>query len=196
MRKLLVLLSLLVAVSFTIANAEQKPPPEPISSELQSIMDNSNIEWQSPITAVCTITSYFGMRKDPFGSGVTEFHKGVDLAAFGKRVVIRAMADGVISDHWPPPGYYGGKWFGGHTVYGGCIVIAHLAGIHTLYGHMKETFVHEGQKVHKGDAIGIMGDTGYATGPHLHLGVFIRTWSDTGVFDQYIDPLQTVLKGD
>jgi murein DD-endopeptidase MepM/ murein hydrolase activator NlpD len=178
-----------------ITTAKDMKPPNVVSfvDPAYEMFDTVRDKFRSPLAA-WEITSPFGIRLDPFGGGTTEFHKGVDLVQSGERVVIRAMADGVVIDNWLPPGEYYDGWHSGHPVYGGCIVIAHENGIHTLYGHISKTFVHEGWKVKKGDIIAIMGDTGFATGVHLHLGVFIRTQSDTGPYDVYYDPMQTLLK--
>lgn len=181
----------LLCLNVALVNAQTKTAP-PLEPELQGIVDASHVDFQSPL-ANWQLTSPFGIRVDPFGSGIKELHNGIDLAVPGKRVLIHAAADGVVIDHWPPPGYYGGKWFNGHAIYGGCIILAHEKSLNTLYGHMRQTFVHEGQKIHKGDVIGIMGDTGYVTGPHLHLGVFVRLLSDAGYVDLYLDPMKTVM---
>ena len=185
MRKWLTIILLLVCGSPLVAEL----PYEETAAEL---FESQKLYFRSPL-AEYSVTSGFGERLDPFGSGFYEFHRGIDLFMRGKSCVVRAMSDGVISDHWPPPGVYGGKTFKGHPIYGGCIVIEHKGGIHTLYGHLSKTYVKEGQRVNKGDIIGIMGSTGRATGPHLHLGVFLRMWTDTGITDIYYDPKKTLL---
>ena len=174
-----------------------RPVPQLVDPELQTVIDCVSIDFTSPLK-LWEVTSPFGMRLDPFGSRVQQFHNGVDLAdPVAKptaKVKVYAVADGVVVDHWPPPGMYGNKWFNGHGAYGGCIVIEHARGIFTLYGHMNRTFVHEGMKVHKGDVIGYMGDTGFATGRHLHLGVFVKLLEDDGQYREcFIDPMKTVM---
>ena len=184
MRKWLILIFSIVGLS---AHAEL-----PYEESVAELFASQKPFYESPLKGY-HLTSGFGERLDPFGSGFYEFHRGVDLFARGTSVVVRAMSDGVIVDHWPPPGVYGGKAFKGHPIYGGCVVIEHKGGIHTLYGHMSKTFVKEGQSVKKGDIIGIMGATGRATGPHLHIGVFLRMWTDTGITDIYYDPFKTLM---
>ena len=114
------------------------------------------------------ISSEFGYRKNPMGGleGDMRLHKGVDLVG-PYNSPIKAVKSGVVVEHWPPPNGY----FKGHPIYGGLVVIEHSDGIFTLYAHFKDTFVKEGQKVKKGEIIGIQGSTGMATGDHLHFEV-------------------------
>jgi murein DD-endopeptidase MepM/ murein hydrolase activator NlpD len=84
-----------------------------------------------------------------------EFHPGVDLGAdYGDTV--RAAAAGVVVANW----YDGG--------YGIKIDIDHGNGYHTWYAHLSRVLVSVGTRVYKGEAIGLVGATGFATGPHLH----------------------------
>ena len=55
---------------------------------------------------------------------------------------------------------------------GNYLVIKQDNGYHTLYAHLSKKLVNEGDKVSKGQLIGIMGQTGYATGVHLHFAVW------------------------
>lgn len=96
-------------------------------------------------------------------------HQGLDIAAVWRAQVL-PVADGVVVEHWPPPGADGGL-FKGHPVNGGYIVIRHDDGTETHYAHLATTYVREGQRVKKGQVIGRIGDTGLCTGPHLHLGM-------------------------
>ena len=84
-------------------------------------------------------------------------HQGVDLAApIGTRV--KAAGDGVVD-------FVGRK--GG---YGNAIILKHVGGINTVYGHLSAfaAGLHKGQRVAQSDIIGFVGMTGLATGPHLH----------------------------
>ncbi len=103
------------------------------------------------------ITSHIGWRKNPFGSGY-EFHSGIDITApQGSKVL--ATADGVVE--------FAG-WYGD---YGKTVIIRHPSGYLTLYGHLSQIDVKEGQKVKAGDVVGRVGSTGRSTGPHLHYEV-------------------------
>ncbi|MEA2825642.1 MAG: hypothetical protein QOG43_81 [Actinomycetota bacterium] len=94
------------------------------------------------------ITSGFGMR---WGA----MHSGIDIGA-GYGADIRAAEGGtvIMAD------YNGG--------YGNCVVIDHGGGFSTLYGHMSNIEVSDGQTVGQGDLLGEVGSTGNSTGPHLH----------------------------
>jgi murein DD-endopeptidase MepM/ murein hydrolase activator NlpD len=104
-----------------------------------------------------TITSPFGYRRSPFGSGM-EFHQGLDIAAPMGTTVQAAAGGTVISAGW-----YGG--------YGNYVLIDHGGGMATGYGHLSQIFVSAGQQIQKGQAIGAVGSTGMSTGPHLHFEV-------------------------
>lgn len=56
--------------------------------------------------------------------------------------------------------------------YGNMIMLAHGHGYVTLYGHLSKFLIKKGQKVHRGQEIGVSGNTGHSTGPHLHFTVF------------------------
>ena len=102
-------------------------------------------------------SSGFGVRKDPFTKKKT-FHGGIDIAAL-KGTNVFASADGEILL---------AKKKGG---YGKLVVIKHLHGYETRYGHLDKILVKKGQKVKKNDVIGKVGNTGRATGYHLHFEV-------------------------
>jgi murein DD-endopeptidase MepM/ murein hydrolase activator NlpD len=97
------------------------------------------------------------------------FHTGIDISAVLGAPVM-AAADGVVV-----------AVGNGALGYGNYVVIAHGAGIATLYGHLLQTNASVGQKVSRGQLIGFEGSTGYSTGPHLHF--------ELRVFDQVTDPM-------
>ncbi len=106
------------------------------------------------------ITSKFGYRKSPFTSR-KEFHSGLDIANKSGTKLI-ATANGRVS-------YAAKKMYIGNL-----IIIDHGFGRVTKYGHLKKLFVKRGQKVKRGDVIGLLGNTGRSTGPHVHYEVRIN----------------------
>ena len=105
------------------------------------------------------ISSHFGYRKYPFTGEVT-LHEGMDIAAFPGTPVY-APAKGVVVF----AGYKQG--------YGNVIVVDHGYELSTLYGHLSEIMVSPQQKIHRGEVIGAVGNTGNSSGAHLHYEVRI-----------------------
>lgn len=106
------------------------------------------------------ITSKYGFRKDPF-TKIKQFHDGVDFAdLIGTPIV--AATDGIVKE----AGYNSGT--------GNTITLTHTFEITTVYMHMSRIFKSKGQKISKKDTIGLLGTTGYSTGPHLHLSMRIN----------------------
>jgi murein DD-endopeptidase MepM/ murein hydrolase activator NlpD len=102
-------------------------------------------------------SSNFGYRIDPF-NGRSAFHAGVDfIAAAGSSIL--SAAGGVVS---------AAEW---HNEYGNMVDIDHDNGLTTRYAHLASKAVKVGDVVLKGQAIGTLGSTGRATGPHLHFEV-------------------------
>ncbi|MDR2760452.1 MAG: M23 family metallopeptidase [Rickettsiales bacterium] len=105
------------------------------------------------------LTSKYGSRVDPF-SGEVRSHKGLDMAApFNSNIF--STADGVVEF----VGFNGGL--------GNVLVINHGNDIRTTYAHLKQSSVRKDQKVSRGKAIGVQGNSGRSTGPHLHYEVSI-----------------------
>lgn len=105
------------------------------------------------------VNSGFGVRPDPF-TGQPAFHEGLDISTPRLEPVL-ATADGVIVRS---------GWAG---EYGKAIAIAHGDRYETLYGHLEQTLVAEGQRVRRGDRVGLVGSTGRSTAPHLHYEVHV-----------------------
>lgn len=106
-------------------------------------------------------SSGFGVRKDPFTGGL-EFHKGIDISAPEGTPII-ATADGIVDT----TGWHDGG-------YGYQVVIDHQNGIKTRYAHMLKVLVREGQKVKRGQIIGLVGNTGKSIAPHVHYEVYVN----------------------
>ena len=102
------------------------------------------------------ISSGFGLRKHPFLHG-WRAHAGVDYAApTGTRV--RAAGDGVVEFAGIKPGY------------GNVVILRHRGVYSTVYAHLSRFVpgMRRGLQVAQGDFVGYVGQTGWATGPHLH----------------------------
>ena len=88
-------------------------------------------------------------------------HAGIDLAG-PMGTPIYATADGIVGrSEWNNGGY------------GNLVEIDHGQGIQTRYGHLSQRIAQAGQRVHRGELIGLMGSTGRSTGSHLHYEVRI-----------------------
>jgi murein DD-endopeptidase MepM/ murein hydrolase activator NlpD len=106
------------------------------------------------------VASSFGEREDPI-NGEGAFHTGVDIdAPYGTPV--RAAGDGDVAGAQMEAGY------------GREVVLDHGHGVSTLYGHLSAFAVMAGQHVTRGQIIGYVGESGRATGPHVHYEVRVR----------------------
>lgn len=103
------------------------------------------------------LTSGFGWRMHPIAK-VRKFHNGLDIGA-PTGTPILAAGDGVV------------EFAGWNKGYGNLTRIEHGAGLSTRYGHQSKLLVSKGQRVSAGQVIGLVGSTGYSTGPHLHFEV-------------------------
>ena len=106
------------------------------------------------------VTSDFAVRLDPY-TAERVMHEGLDIAA-GVGTPVYAPADGSVVF----AGVEGG--------YGKVLVLDHGYGLKTRYGHLSEIDVKVGEKVHRGDLIAAIGNTGRSTGPHLHYEVRVN----------------------
>jgi murein DD-endopeptidase MepM/ murein hydrolase activator NlpD len=118
------------------------------------------------------LSSYYGVRKDPF-NGKATMHKGIDFAGKEDTAII-ATAAGVIT------------WASKRYGYGNLIEINHGDGLMTRYGHNKNLLVNVGDVVNKGQKIARMGSTGRSTGPHVHYEILRN--------NKQIDPIKFVYR--
>lgn len=126
------------------------PSDIPARAELtQSVLGYA---YETPVTG--TLSSPFGLRKSPV-LGSEEFHYGLDLAA-AEGAAVRAFADGTV------------RCLGESSSYGKYLILDHENESATLYAHLKSAAVEAGQSVLRGQSIAAVGQTGNATGPHLH----------------------------
>ena len=105
------------------------------------------------------VSSEFGWRRDPF-HGVQKFHAGVDLKAAYGRDVPSAAAGRVT-------------FAGERGAYGLMVEVSHANGTTSRYAHLSATSVAVGDAVDSGHVLGRVGQSGRATGPHLHFEVLV-----------------------
>ena len=100
------------------------------------------------------VNSEYGKRTSPWG-GATEHHAGLDISTpTGTPVVCPAPGKVLLA--------------GGGGDYGRHVIVEHANGVRSLYGHLSKVEVKAGQRVEKGEILGLTGSTGRSTGPHLH----------------------------
>lgn len=138
------------------AAQNETAPPAPSESDLKTVF----LRW--PVEKM-KITSLYGPRKSPhlLENKKRVFHDGTDFRA-AEGTPIMACAGGVITH---------AKRKGG---YGLMISVDHGLEVSTHYAHLSEMKVVVGQKVQAGEVIGLAGQTGKTTGPHLHLMVTVK----------------------
>ena len=118
------------------------------------------------------VTSRFGERRRYFVGGreiSSARHLGYDLASTSATPINASNAGRVIF----------ARDLG---IYGNCVLIDHGMGLTSLYGHMSRLDVKPGDRVEKGEPIGLSGSTGLAGGDHLHFAILVG--------DTYVDPLE------
>ena len=119
----------------------------------------STASWGWPTNPGYTFSSYYGYRLSVFGEG--NFHSGIDIAGTGYGSNVYAANNGVIE-----------KMTYVYS-YGNYIMINHNNGYYTLYAHMAgfAPGLSVGSTVSRGQTIGFVGSSGWATGPHLHFEI-------------------------
>ncbi len=104
-----------------------------------------------------SVTSTFGYRVSPI-TGKNEFHLALDIGA-PKGTEIGAFADGVV------------EYIGESDEFGLYLRLQHANNVTSFYAHCSKLLVHKGDTVKCGQTVALVGDTGNATGPHLHLTI-------------------------
>jgi len=117
------------------------------------------------------VTSGFGPRVSPF-TEKPAWHDGLDIGA-AANAPVQAPAQGRVTS------------VGFDSKLGNVVKLDHGFGIETLYGHLAKALVKEGQRVKRGDVVGLVGSSGLATGPHLHYMVKVN--------GQTFDPTKYIL---
>ncbi|MGH7180664.1 MAG: M23 family metallopeptidase, partial [Nitrospiraceae bacterium] len=118
------------------------------------------------------VTSGFGPRVSPF-TEKPAWHDGLDIGA-AANAPVQASAQGRVTA------------VGFDAKLGNVVKIDHGFGVETLYGHLAKALVKEGQRVKRGEVVGLVGSTGLATGPHLHYMVKAH--------GQALDPVKYILE--
>lgn len=161
------------------ANAEAEAAGNELpytQEQIQDMQNQSNVGnvgssegfvW--PVPCSTRVTSRYGNRSDPF-TGETRYHSGIDIDGFNNagQPIIAAASGTVIT-----ASYDGG--------YGNYVIIDH-GDTSTVYAHCSGLAVSYGEYVSQGQTIGYLGDTGRATGVHLHFEVYVG--------DGRVDPTQ------
>ncbi len=132
-----------------LAPAERVPPPTPpgpLAKPLELLLP-----------AEARVSSVFGERIDPL-SGELRHHDGIDIA-LPEGSPVRAAAAGTV--------VFSGEMRG----YGNTVILQHADGLETVYAHNRVNKVAVGHPVAQGDVVAEVGQTGRATGPHLHFEV-------------------------
>lgn len=106
----------------------------------------------------CFTMPSWGPLSSPFGWRHKRYHKGVDIQ-LRKGDTVSCAFDGMVRFAQKKGGY------------GNVVIVRHYNGLETVYGHLHKIMVTEGQVIGSGDLIGLAGNTGKSTGPHLHFEV-------------------------
>ncbi len=112
------------------------------------------------------VTSAYAYRLHPV-DGQLDFHNGIDVAAPEGRGILAALPGEVVE-------------VGYSETYGNYIILQHATNLKTFYGHCSDILAKEGMAVRQGERIALVGQTGLATGPHLHFSVIVE--------GQFVDP--------
>ena len=124
--------------------------------------------WPTPSCNI--VTSLYGWRIHPLFN-TWRYHSGIDIGAgYGASILSVASGTVILSEE------YGG--------YGECVIIDHGGGMTSLYGHLSQRLVSVGDTVSGGELIGYAGDSGWSSGPHLHLEITMA--------GELVDPLEYV----
>lgn len=155
LRRALAALLLLPLLTAGAADFDLLPPP--------AYADLSPYQMTVPLLPpleTLSLNGPFGWRCHPI-TGALDFHTGADLAA-AQGTLIRAVLSGTVREAGFDPSY------------GNYLRIDHHNGFSTLYAHCSRLLVKEGDAVRKGQRVAKAGSTGDATGPHLHLEVWMN----------------------
>lgn len=138
--------------------ASSQPQEKPTNASEVSVSQGiAKLGFLWPLFVPGTVTSRFGQRTHPI-TKEADYHMGVDIHV-PHGAPIRAAKAGTVIFSGPRGGY------------GNAIIIQHDAKSSSLYAHCSRLHVKRGRKVHQGQVIAAVGETGRATGPHLHFEI-------------------------
>lgn len=146
----------------TVSKEELKPTISQIVVRGEKVVSGvgSTTNWLWPSNSGWRIGSDYVYRINPI-SGSRELHAAIDISGTGYGSPIYAVTNGVVSESST------------RTQDGNYVCINHNNGYYTCYAHMQKRNVKVGQIVARGDVIGTVGSSGWATGPHIHFEVWI-----------------------
>ena len=142
-----------VVTSVVISSEKNKREKESI--QIAEIPGRENIRFSPPLKKI-HITSGAGWRKHPV-TGQMLFHSGIDLRADHEPVYV--VMDGIV------------EAIGDDDRSGIWVKLLHADRIRSSYAHLSRLYVTKGDKLNAGDVLGISGNTGRSTGPHLHFSI-------------------------
>ena len=149
-----------------IINPTRKMKADSIETKQDAQSNNiTSKKFYAPLKTIIP-TSHYGWRKHPV-TGDTKFHTGIDLKAYYEPVY--SIADGVVS-------------FTGYGAVEGNYVVINHGQVSSVYCHLSKLLFAAGDTIKAGEVLGISGNTGRSTGPHLHFGV---RWRES---DQKLNP--------
>ena len=151
-------------------------------NKFKDLKQPTNSKYIKPMTKY-RISSEFGWRTSPFPPYEPELHNGIDLANGGGSPIVASNGGVVVeagANHF--------NWFGNY------VVIKHPDGLYTGYAHLSRIDVKVGQQVSQGQLIGLEGETGPVTGPHLHFQI-MKSYSNgwpVGGLDDFVNPREYI----
>ncbi len=133
------------------------------SFDLSDLPSKKDVNFSRPVKSPYKVTQGYG--KTSFSHHYKGgHHNGVDYSGRNNRSVLSVGKGKVLAVG--NMGRYGyGKW----------VAIDHENGLVSLYGHLSQIHVNNGQRVDRKDQIGVMGNTGFSTATHLHLSLFVKS---------------------
>lgn len=156
--------------SVEIRNSELSRQLDQVESSLENQQERlSATPTIAPVKGI--LTCGFGYRRDPF-TGRPAFHPAIDISA-PAGYPISAPADGIV------------LLSGASGALGKAVALSHGFGLTTRYGHLSQLNVRPGDRVKRGEVIGKVGNSGRATGFHLHYEVHVD--------GQAVDPMSYIL---